>query len=104
MRSGKLRRRDEKDTRVALQDWIVDVVTRELRPTELRVDDESHLHAGHAGSREGGETHFRIDVVSEAFAGKTRVERHRLVNEVLADAFGRHGLHALAIKARAPGE
>jgi BolA protein len=104
MRSGKLPRRDERDTRVALQDWIVDVVTRELRPTELRVDDESHLHAGHAGSREGGETHFRIDLVSEAFAGKTRVERHRLINEVLADAFGRHGLHALAIKARAPGE
>jgi BolA protein len=89
---------------VALKDRISEIVTRELRPTELRVDDESHLHAGHAGSREGGETHFRIDVVSEAFAGKSRVARHRMINDLLADAFGRDGLHALAIRARAPGE
>jgi BolA protein len=89
---------------VALKDRITDIVTRELRPTELRVDDESHLHAGHAGSREGGETHFRIDVVSEAFAGKSRVARHRMINELMAEAFGRDGLHALAIRARAPGE
>jgi BolA protein len=83
---------------------MVQIVTRELRPTELKIVDESHLHAGHAGSREGGETHFRIDVVSEAFAGKSRVARHRMVNELLADAFARDGLHALAIRARAPGE
>jgi BolA protein len=83
---------------------MVEIVTRELRPTELKIVDESHLHAGHAGSREGGETHFRIDVVSEAFTGKSRVARHRMVNELLADAFGRDGLHALAIRARAPGE
>jgi BolA family transcriptional regulator, general stress-responsive regulator len=89
---------------VTLRDRIAEIVTRELRPTELRVDDESHLHAGHAGSREGGETHFRIDVVSEAFAGKSRLARHRMINELLADAFGRDGLHALAIRARAPGE
>ena len=89
---------------MALRDWISAEITRELAPTELRVDDESHLHAGHAGSREGGETHFSIDVVSTAFAGKSRVERHRVVNAVLAEAFGRHGLHALAIRARAPGE
>jgi BolA protein len=89
---------------VTLRDRIVEIVTRELKPTEIRVDDESHLHAGHAGSREGGETHFRIDVVSEAFAGKSRIERHRMVNGLIADAFSRDGLHALAIKARAPGE
>ena len=89
---------------MALRDRIAEIVTRELRPTELRVDDESHLHAGHAGSREGGETHFRIDVVSEAFVGKSRVARHRMINDLLADAFGRDGLHALAIRARAPGE
>jgi BolA family transcriptional regulator, general stress-responsive regulator len=89
---------------LALKDRIVEIVSRELRPLELKVDDESHLHAGHAGSREGGETHFRIDVVSEAFAGKSRVERHRMVNGLLADAFSRDGLHALAIRARAPGE
>ena len=89
---------------MALKDRIAEIVTRELHPTELRVDDESHLHAGHAGSREGGETHFRIDVVSEAFAGKSRVARHRMINELMAEAFGRDGLHALAIRARAPGE
>ena len=89
---------------VSLRDRMAEIVTRELRPTELRIDDESHLHAGHAGSREGGQTHFRIDVVSEAFVGKSRVERHRMVNELMTDAFGRDGLHALAIRARAPGE
>lgn len=67
----------------------------------LSVVDESHLHAGHAGWREGGETHFRIAVVSDAFAGKSRVERHRMVNATLQEAFDR-GLHALAIKAEAP--
>ena len=67
------------------------------------VEDESQQHFGHAGWREGGETHFRIDVVSRAFEGKSRVERHRVVNAALAGAFER-GLHALAIQAKAPGE
>lgn len=70
-------------------------------PRRLSVVDESHLHAGHAGWREGGETHFRIEVVSDAFAGKSRVERHRMINAALSEAFDR-GLHALAIKAEAP--
>jgi BolA protein len=87
---------------VSLKDWIVETLTRELDPIELQVNDESHQHAGHSGWREGGETHFRIDVVSPAFAGKTRIERHRIVNAVLAPAFDR-GLHALAIDARPPG-
>jgi BolA family transcriptional regulator, general stress-responsive regulator len=87
---------------VSLKDWIVETLTRELDPIELQVNDESHQHAGHSGWREGGETHFRIDVVSPAFAGKSRIERHRIVNAVLAPAFER-GLHALAIEARAPG-
>jgi BolA protein len=86
---------------VSLKDWIVETLTRELDPIELQVNDESHQHAGHSGWREGGETHFRIDVVSPAFAGKSRIERHRIVNAVLAPAFDR-GLHALAIDARAP--
>lgn len=81
-----------------------ETLNRGLAPSDLTIVDESHLHAGHAGSRDGGETHFRVDVVSEAFAGKSRVERHRMVNELLGEAFGRHGLHALAIRARAPGE
>jgi BolA protein len=70
-------------------------------PSTLVVSDESHLHAGHSGWREGGETHYRIEVVSDAFAGKSRVEIHRLVNAALSEAFDR-GLHALAIKASAP--
>jgi BolA protein len=86
---------------VSLKDWIVETLTRELDPIVLQVNDESHQHAGHSGWREGGETHFRIDVVSPAFAGKTRIERHRIVNSVLAPAF-EQGLHALAIDARAP--
>lgn len=86
-----------------LKDWITRTLEERIAPTRLDVEDESHRHAGHAGWREGGETHFRIDVVSPAFEGKSRVERHRLVNDVLREAFSR-GLHALAIKARAPGE
>lgn len=86
-----------------LKDWITRTLEERIAPTRLDVEDESHRHAGHAGWREGGETHFRIDVVSPAFQGKSRVERHRLVNDMLREAFSR-GLHALAIKARAPGE
>ena len=88
---------------MTLQAWIAQTLEENLRPTHLVVTDESHQHQGHAGWREGGETHFRLDIVSAAFEGKSRVDRHRLVNEVLAGAFAR-GLHALAIKARAPGE
>ena len=88
---------------MSLKDWIDATLQERLHPTSLSVVDESHQHIGHAGWREGGETHFRLDIVSAAFAGKSRVERHRMVNEVLGEAFQR-GLHALAIKARAPGE
>ena len=88
---------------MSLKDWIVETLTRELEPSELRVDDESHLHAGHGGWRPSGETHFRINVVSKAFAGKSRVECHRIVNGMLAPAFAQ-GLHALAVTAKAPAE
>lgn len=74
-----------------------------LGPIDLAVIDESHQHAGHAGWREGGETHYRIEVVSPLFSGKSRVDRHRMVNAALGEAFAR-GLHALAIQAKAPGE
>lgn len=86
-----------------MQESISAKLTAALAPQSLVVTDESHLHEGHGGWREGGNTHFRIDVVSAAFAGKSRVERHRMVNTLLADEFAR-GLHALAIKAAAPGE
>lgn len=74
-----------------------------LKPLELEIIDESSLHAGHSGAREGGETHYRVEVVSAEFVGKSRVERQRLVNSLLADEFS-GGLHALSIKARAPNE
>ena len=82
-----------------LREWIAETLERELNPSKLSVEDESHQHAGHAGWREGGETHFRVAIMSQTFAGKTRVERHRIVNGLLAPAFER-GLHALAIDAR----
>ena len=88
---------------MTLRDWMIETLTRELKPVSLQVEDESHQHAGHSGWREAGETHFRVDVVSTAFEGNSRVDRHRLVNTVLSEAFGR-GLHALAVRARAPGE
>jgi BolA protein len=74
-----------------------------LAPTDLNVVDESDRHAGHAGARPGGESHFRVYIVAEAFRGKTRLDRHRMVNEALkAELAG--GIHALAIHASAPGE
>jgi len=72
-----------------------------LQPVELEVRDDSHLHAGHAGAREG--RHFSVRVVSERFAGQTRVARHRLVYHALDPLISR-GIHALAIDARAPHE
>ena len=72
-------------------------------PRRLEVVDESHLHAGHAGSPGTGESHFRVSIVSGAFSGKSRIERHRMVNATLADELA-GGVHALAIQALAPGE
>lgn len=72
-----------------------------LSPTALEVQDDSHLHAGHAGAREG--RHFTVRVTSARFAGLGRVARHRLVYHALA-ALIPQGIHALAIEARAPGE
>lgn len=74
-----------------------------LSPSQLDVIDESHQHQGHGGWREGGETHFRVVIVSEGFAGKSRLERHRLVNAALAQELS-ESVHALAIVARGPGE
>ena len=88
---------------MGLRELIVQALTDELQPSALSVEDESALHAGHAGARPGGETHFRVDVVASAFSEKSRIERHRIVNAALAPAFAQ-GLHALALRARAPGE
>jgi len=74
-----------------------------FRPVQLTVTDESHLHAGHVGSAPGGETHYRVEIVSEHFLKKSRLQRHRLVNEAL-DSELQSGLHALAIRASTPDE
>ena len=72
-----------------------------LHPDLVEVQDDSHLHAGHAGAREG--RHFSVRIVSPRFAGLSRVARHRLVYDALHALIPR-GIHALAIEARAPGE
>lgn len=84
-----------------------DVITRKLTdafaPESLEVVDESHQHAGHAGHRQGGETHYRVYIVAAAFKGKSRLDRHRMINAILAPELAA-GVHALAIHATAPGE
>ncbi len=71
-----------------------------FRPAKLDVVNESHLHHGHHGSPGTGESHFRVHIVAEGFAGKSRVECHRLINDVLKDELA-GPIHALAIKAEA---
>ena len=87
----------------SMAERITSKLESELAPEHLRVIDESHQHQGHGGWREGGETHFRVEVVSSAFAGKSRLERHRLVNAALAQELADQ-VHALAIVSKAPGE
>ena len=86
---------------------VRDTITKKLKdafaPESIDVVDESNLHEGHAGHRPGGQSHFRIYIVSQAFAGKSRIDRHRMINSVLADDLA-GGVHALAIHAAAPGE
>jgi BolA protein len=88
---------------MATRDRIAEKLTKTFAPERLDVVDESHQHAGHAGHRPGGETHYRVYIVSQAFQGKSRIERHRMVNAALADEL-QGGVHALAIHASAPGE
>ena len=85
------------------RDTIINKLREAFVPESLEVMDESHLHEGHAGHRPGGETHFRVYIVSPAFEGKSRIERHRMVNAALAAELA-DTVHALAIKAQAPGE
>jgi BolA protein len=88
---------------MAVKDSINEKLTAALSPALLVVIDDSESHRGHGGWREGGETHFSVEVVSEAFRGKSRVERHRMINTLLADELAGR-VHALAISAKAPGE
>nr|WP_020593190.1 BolA family protein [Kiloniella laminariae] len=74
-----------------------------LKPAKLTVIDESHHHVGHAGYREGGESHFSVEVVSEKFEGLNRVNRQRLVFDLLKQEM-ETTIHALQIKAQSPSE
>ena len=78
-------------------------LTAALTPSEVRVVDDSASHAGHAGAAVGGETHYSVVVVSDRFAGLSRLARHRLVNAAAAAEFGTR-LHALTVVARTPAE
>ncbi len=78
-------------------------LTETFQPTRLEIVDDSHKHAGHAGARPEGETHFSVEIVAAAFAGKTRVERQRLVYSVLATELSDR-VHALALQTRTPEE
>jgi BolA protein len=86
---------------------VANAIDNKLRarfaPTRLGIEDESALHRGHSGHREGGESHFRVEIVSAEFEGKTRVARQRLVYEALKDEFAA-GLHALALTTLTPAE
>ena len=88
---------------MSVADRIKDKLTAALSPTRIEVIDESHLHAGHAGARPEGETHFRVEIVAAAFAGQNRVARQRLVNEALAEELADR-VHALSMKTLAPDE
>lgn len=87
----------------SVQDQITARLTAALAPTRLVVLNESASHAGHMGDDGTGESHFRVEVESAAFAGLNRVARQRLVNQALADLLSDR-IHALAIKASAPGD
>src|ERR1700739_1833384 len=88
---------------MSTKDTIINKLHEAFAPESLDVSDESHLHEGHSGHRPGGETHFRLYIVSSAFEGKSRIERHRMINSTLAAELA-GSVHALAIRAHAPGE
>ncbi|MBR0991441.1 BolA family transcriptional regulator [Bradyrhizobium japonicum] len=88
---------------MVMKDTISNKLQEAFTPESLQVVDESHLHEGHSGHRPGGETHFRVYIVSDAFKGKSRVDRHRMINSALAAELA-GSVHALAIQAKAPGE
>ena len=87
----------------AIFDAIQDKLTAAFQPTRLEIVDDSDRHAGHAGTREGGESHFNVTIESPAFSGTSRVARQRMVHHALAEELA-GPVHALSVKALAPGE
>jgi BolA protein len=87
----------------AILEAIQAKLTAAFQPTRLEIDDDSARHEGHAGASPGGESHFNVLIESQAFAGAAKVARQRMVYRALADELA-GPLHALSIKALAPGE
>jgi BolA protein len=88
---------------LAVADTIERKLTEALAPQRLKIVDDSEKHKGHAGYREGGQTHFRVEVVSAAFDGESRVARQRRVYQILANELAA-GVHALQLKTLTPEE
>ncbi|WP_306141968.1 BolA family transcriptional regulator [Roseibium sp. MMSF_3412] len=82
---------------MSTKDTITAKLTQAFAPESLNVIDESEQHRGHGGWREGGETHFRVQITAKSFEGMNRVAQHRAINEALSDEF-ENGVHALAIE------
>jgi BolA protein len=93
----------ELKTQLSRASRIENLVKERFAPLAFELTDDSAKHAGHAGARPGGETHYRLRVVSAAFAGLNRVARQRLVHEALRGEFD-SGLHALSLELKAPEE
>jgi BolA protein len=88
---------------MSLEQIISQKLTEAFAPTELSVENESHHHEGHGGHSGSGDSHWRIKITADIFAGKNRVDRQRMVNEVLAEEL-KGTIHALAMTVKAPGE
>lgn len=89
----------------SLADKLKEKLQASLSPVRLVVNDDSAAHAGHAGNPDGaGQTHFSIEIVSDAFHGKSRVDRHRMVMAEIQSLWGETSLHALALKTLTPDE
>lgn len=88
---------------MSVKETMESKLTEAFSPEAVSVVDESHLHKGHGGWRESGETHFRVELVSGKFSGTSRLDRHRMVNDALKEEL-EGGVHALAIRANAPEE
>ncbi|MES1990079.1 MAG: BolA family protein [Pseudomonadota bacterium] len=86
---------------------VAEIIAGKLKkafsPLSLLIEDQSHQHKGHAGHREGVETHFHVTIVSNVFEGQSRVARHRMVTNVLKEEIG-NPVHALALKTQTPAE
>ena len=88
---------------MSLEKIISEKLQEAFKPLELLVENESHHHSGHSGDDGSGESHWRITILADAFTGKSRVERQRMINEVLADEL-KNSIHALAMAVKGPGD